>query len=1084
MLVVISLVLGLASDVVANRIAGDFPVWIPVLLILPLTAMVIVVQLRLRRSDHRQDAGKVVEGAMNALFVAVKDQWNREASLLDIGPNADRLPVSWRPAEARMFSSFDEVRQIAAGIPEDDRTSADSRGDSPDDVKEIGLHLGRVWLTEVPSRRLVLLGDAGSGKTELLIRMMRSLLDRKMPGERIPVLLSAASWDPGSTGFDDWVVESLSTNYSFLSQRLPGTDQTLARTLLDRKRLALVVDGLDELPGEQAATAIKRINSWLPVGQYLLLSSRREEYGAATGAGQLSAAMGIVLNAQSPVPVLAYLRKEAKGHPDRWNGVADRLRDPAAPLAEVLETPLMVMLADAVYNASGRTDDRPGPDELLVHTDAEDVRKHLLDGFLDLRYAGGRSNPWKRGDTRYWLGHLAETLERKDATNLVWWELPLPLPTGRQWTIVKYVVTPVVALLWTAISAAVMNGLVLHDLNRGLTNAVRISAAAVVAYAALLYLSRSYGAAVLAILGAYIAGTMSGIYHLAIVAGLAAGLSWSPVTRERARPRDALAVATVVSAVPALIRVAGWLSPLHPETSLVKGFAGGFADGWVNRWDDDVSGFVGTFAIASLVIWVAMRWSYPSAVAVRQPCLLFGRWEFPSRRSSVNGLVVGVLVALLDGWFDGMGENIVDGWRLAPADGFAIGFAMWFVAAWSQRLAGGTDARGWAVRWPGATSVLVGLAGAALNLLAFSTRTDIPNIWANAAAEGIAIGLLTRVTLVQWTAPDPPVEREPPHPQGERSVPLLDWLCLIVPPAIVGLVVGALDAYSAGAAGAAYGFAVFTIIGYWSYRRSPLSRRHEPEPDVKRSEATQPGLRGVRAIDAGVATTAVVGIVAGFGYGLVYGVVIALAVKVALEIRQRSQPSTGTASSRIGIVGGAVLGSMVAFGASFSDIGVVWAVPIGLTSAAAAIFAFGTVGEPADDTLVMSPRRLLALDRQAFLRSTLGLATTIGVAAGTWTAAVHGTRAALLATLGTIATYGLSAGLVVAAAQCRFVPYTVARTWLAAHGNLPWRLMGFLDDAYARGVLRRNGAVYQFRHELLQKRLAELHRRSASTPST
>jgi hypothetical protein len=47
----------------------------------------------------------------------------------------------------------------------------------------------------------------------------------------------------------------------------------------------------------------------------------------------------------------------------------------------------------------------------------------------------------------------------------------------------------------------------------------------------------------------------------------------------------------------------------------------------------------------------------------------------------------------------------------------------------------------------------------------------------------------------------------------------------------------------------------------------------------------------------------------------------------------------------------------------------------------------------------------------------------------------------------------------------------VARIWLPLHGRLPWALIAFLDDACRRGVLRRAGAVYQFRHARLQDQL-------------
>ncbi|MEW1772377.1 hypothetical protein [Streptomyces sp. NPDC086777] len=50
--------------------------------------------------------------------------------------------------------------------------------------------------------------------------------------------------------------------------------------------------------------------------------------------------------------------------------------------------------------------------------------------------------------------------------------------------------------------------------------------------------------------------------------------------------------------------------------------------------------------------------------------------------------------------------------------------------------------------------------------------------------------------------------------------------------------------------------------------------------------------------------------------------------------------------------------------------------------------------------------------------------------------------------------------------------FAVARVWLGATGRLPWRLMAFLEDAHRRGVLRRSGAYFEFRHLRLQSHLA------------
>jgi hypothetical protein len=60
----------------------------------------------------------------------------------------------------------------------------------------------------------------------------------------------------------------------------------------------------------------------------------------------------------------------------------------------------------------------------------------------------------------------------------------------------------------------------------------------------------------------------------------------------------------------------------------------------------------------------------------------------------------------------------------------------------------------------------------------------------------------------------------------------------------------------------------------------------------------------------------------------------------------------------------------------------------------------------------------------------------------------------------------------------------LARIWLPLTGRLPWRLVGFLDDACQRGALRRAGAVYQFRHARLQDRLTVVPRVASDNPES
>ncbi|NUT93214.1 MAG: hypothetical protein HOY78_14450 [Saccharothrix sp.] len=56
--------------------------------------------------------------------------------------------------------------------------------------------------------------------------------------------------------------------------------------------------------------------------------------------------------------------------------------------------------------------------------------------------------------------------------------------------------------------------------------------------------------------------------------------------------------------------------------------------------------------------------------------------------------------------------------------------------------------------------------------------------------------------------------------------------------------------------------------------------------------------------------------------------------------------------------------------------------------------------------------------------------------------------------------------------SCAWVTFEIVRFWFWGFRKMPWRLMGFLEDAHRRGVLRQVGGSYQFRHQRLQEYFA------------
>jgi hypothetical protein len=220
------------------------------------------------------------------------------------------------------------------------------------------------------------------------------------------------------------------------------------------------------------------------------------------------------------------------------------------------------------------------------------------------------------------------------------------------------------------------------------------------------------------------------------------------------------------------------------------------------------------------------------------------------------------------------------------------------------------------------------------------------------------------------------------------------------------------------------------------------------------------------------------GLVGGPGFGLMIG----LAVGLVAAGRAGSETPWVNASTRLslsltglslggvvglvsGLVTGLVRGPSLGLGFGFA-LGVATALSLGLR------------GVKSDLTFVAGPATLLSSDRRAFITMGLVSSLTGGIAFATIGALVltfvHGVTvlgALVGAAFGSIlgCLFGLGLGL----AQAAWPYFAVARAYLAMRRKTPWKLMAFLRDAHERGVLRRVGPVYQFRHIDLQRHLAQ-----------
>jgi NACHT domain len=205
----------------------------------------------------------------------------------------------------------------------------------------------------------------------------------------------------------------------------------------------------------------------------------------------------------------------------------------------------------------------------------------------------------------------------------------------------------------------------------------------------------------------------------------------------------------------------------------------------------------------------------------------------------------------------------------------------------------------------------------------------------------------------------------------------------------------------------------------------------------------------------------------GVAGGVADGIAVGVAVGVAAGVAGPFVPARALRWSPEGLMFGLVcaIGGGVIAGHAF---GILDGIAFGICGGLAAAIAGGLAGAPADPKAPAAPGMVLARDRTTF--QVIGIVAWVvaGLVVGlvTWHAGglVHG----LMAGLG----LGLGAGLGAGFVQAAWGHFVIARCWLALWGHLPWQLMGFLADAHQRGVLRQEGAYYQFRHVELQHRLA------------
>jgi hypothetical protein len=314
-------------------------------------------------------------------------------------------------------------------------TNGSTIADGPASTNVAGL---AKWLRDHPTGRLLIRGEAGTGKSVFARQLMAELLQDREQEDQVPVFLPLWSWDPdqhglndsGKHGLNDWIKWRIGQAYPELGE-VATYGPTAIADLVDQGRVLPVLDGLDALPQEcrhavltnrefmsQARLIVTgRTDVFEQVRDFVVIEPGPVDYGKAE----------------------EFLR-EVTGGTDVMGAIKAQFRDAAdRDFKDAMSDPRIIYLASIVYRP-GVKDDSPAQD-----ADTEPALRNRIEQFLIGRLipallpAEGpwsRRFPWYPSGAEPWLRFLAEQdlrdpgergrptgLDDPGTSRIAWWNL-------------------------------------------------------------------------------------------------------------------------------------------------------------------------------------------------------------------------------------------------------------------------------------------------------------------------------------------------------------------------------------------------------------------------------------------------------------------------------------------------------------------------------------------------------------------------------------------------------------------------------------------------------------------------------------
>jgi hypothetical protein len=379
----------------------------------------------LSRSGDAVGVGEVVQLA-DLLAGAVKDQWTRAASdrgLLEPTP----IPVRWHKPSMPVAGPVSVAVSSKRFPPLPGLAAVGQQRLQAGHIRDLHAVYGGLG-----SGRLVIAGAPGSGKSGAAVLLVLAALKHReqasandRPLVPVPVMFTLREWDPNTQRVQDWIAGQLRQTYPLFTGKR-GAEKAAA--LLAEGKVAVILDGLDEIPEELRPQALRAISQQATCR--LIILTRSDEMAEAASRGLLEGAAALELQDIDPVTAAGYLaRIQLDPAPPAWRELTSRLRRaPASPISQALNSPLALTLVRDTYRSGDNVRelldfcDSGGP-----HASRDDILDHLLDRVLPAAYAQRPGDPPLRYNlhtAQQALRCLAARLNQDGTRDLLWWRIP------------------------------------------------------------------------------------------------------------------------------------------------------------------------------------------------------------------------------------------------------------------------------------------------------------------------------------------------------------------------------------------------------------------------------------------------------------------------------------------------------------------------------------------------------------------------------------------------------------------------------------------------------------------------------------